>query len=141
MLLRLPYLAMSSVFAFVRLLPMSDVDKEIEILTLRHQLAVLQRQIDSAGADNSSAQISSLGAACTGAWRRQRLNALNDSSLIVERVQFRHPTNAQVGSSQASYLHGWVIGTRSGERVAANHWYANKHSDTLLGGGICGPQR
>ncbi|MGI5133219.1 integrase core domain-containing protein [Streptomyces sp. CA-106110] len=46
MLLRLPYLAVSSVFAFIRLLPMSDVDKDIEILTLRHQLAVLQRQID-----------------------------------------------------------------------------------------------
>lgn len=46
MLLRLPYLAVSSVFAFMRLLPMSAVDKDIEILTLRHQLAVLQRQID-----------------------------------------------------------------------------------------------
>ncbi|MGW0633248.1 hypothetical protein [Streptomyces sp. NPDC002758] len=46
MLLPLPYLAVSSVFAFIRLLPMSAVDKDIEILTLRHQLAVLQRQID-----------------------------------------------------------------------------------------------
>ncbi|MEV4454096.1 hypothetical protein AB0K24_54025, partial [Streptomyces mirabilis] len=46
MLLRLPYLAVSSVFALMRLLPMSDADKDIEILTLRHQLAVLQRQID-----------------------------------------------------------------------------------------------
>jgi hypothetical protein len=45
-LLRLPYLAVSGVFAFIRLLPVSDVDKEIEILTLRHQLAVLQRQMD-----------------------------------------------------------------------------------------------
>jgi transposase len=45
-LLRLPYLAVSSVFAFIRLLPMSNIDKDIEILTLRHQLAVLQRQID-----------------------------------------------------------------------------------------------
>jgi len=45
-LLRLPYLAVSSVFAFIRLLPMSAVDKDIEIMTLRHQLAVLQRQID-----------------------------------------------------------------------------------------------
>src|ERR1700754_13894 len=28
----------------MRLLPMSDTDKDIEILTLRHQLAILQRQ-------------------------------------------------------------------------------------------------
>ncbi|RVU23213.1 hypothetical protein EOT10_19520 [Streptomyces antnestii] len=41
-LLRLTYLAVSSVFAFMQLLPMSEVDKEIEILTLCHQLAVLQ---------------------------------------------------------------------------------------------------
>jgi hypothetical protein len=34
------------VFAFVRLLPISDADKDIEILALRHQLTVLQRQID-----------------------------------------------------------------------------------------------
>lgn len=45
-LLRLPYLAVSSVFAFIRLLSMRDVDKDIEILTLRHQLGGLQRQID-----------------------------------------------------------------------------------------------
>ncbi|MCX4461408.1 integrase core domain-containing protein [Streptomyces sp. NBC_01728] len=46
MLLRLPYLTVSSVFAFIRLLPMRAVDRDIEILTLRHQLAVLQRQIN-----------------------------------------------------------------------------------------------
>jgi transposase InsO family protein len=45
-LLRLPYLALTSVFTFIRLLPMSDVDKNVEILALRHQLAILQRQID-----------------------------------------------------------------------------------------------
>jgi transposase len=44
MLVRLPYLALSSVFTLMRLLPMSDTDKDIEILTLRHQLAILQRQ-------------------------------------------------------------------------------------------------
>lgn len=46
MLLRLSYLALTNVFAFVRLLPVSDVDKDVEILALRHQLAVLQRQVD-----------------------------------------------------------------------------------------------
>jgi transposase len=46
MSLRLSYLALTNVFAFVRLLPTSDVDKNVEILALRHQLAVLQRQID-----------------------------------------------------------------------------------------------
>ncbi|MGW6137310.1 hypothetical protein ACWFRM_00170 [Streptomyces sp. NPDC055144] len=33
MLLVLPYLAMSSMFALIRLLPMSNMDKDIEILT------------------------------------------------------------------------------------------------------------
>ena len=46
MLLQLPYLALTSAFTLIRLLPMSDSDKNVEILTLRHQLAILQRQID-----------------------------------------------------------------------------------------------
>src|SRR3954463_4830903 len=46
MLLRLAYLGITSGFALLRLLPGSDRDKAIEILTLRHQLAVLQRQLD-----------------------------------------------------------------------------------------------
>nr|WP_232794142.1 hypothetical protein [Pseudofrankia saprophytica] len=33
-------------FALLRLLPRSDRDKDVEILTLRHQIAVLQRQLD-----------------------------------------------------------------------------------------------
>jgi putative transposase len=45
-LLRLSYLALTNMVAFVRLLPMSHVDKDVEILALRHQLAVLQRQIE-----------------------------------------------------------------------------------------------
>jgi putative transposase len=45
-LLRLPYLALTSVLAALRLLPVSDTDKDVEILTLHHQLAVLQRQAD-----------------------------------------------------------------------------------------------
>ena len=46
MLLRLAYLGITSTFALLRLLPGSDRDKDAEILTLRHQLAVLQRQFD-----------------------------------------------------------------------------------------------
>jgi hypothetical protein len=46
MLLRLAYLGITSTFALLRLLPGSDRDKDAEILTLRHQLAVLQRQLD-----------------------------------------------------------------------------------------------
>ncbi len=42
MLLRLAYLGMTNVFA---LLPMSSRDKDAEILVLRHQLSVLQRQL------------------------------------------------------------------------------------------------
>ncbi|WP_198358138.1 integrase core domain-containing protein [Streptomyces fildesensis] len=45
MLLRLAYLAAINAFAFLRLLPMSDRDKDIEILALRHQLLILQRQV------------------------------------------------------------------------------------------------
>ena len=45
MLLRLAYLGITSTFALLRLLPGSDRDKDAEILALRHQLAVLQRQL------------------------------------------------------------------------------------------------
>lgn len=43
MLLRLAYLAVTNTLSLIRLLPMSDREKEIEIVVLRHQLAVLQR--------------------------------------------------------------------------------------------------
>jgi hypothetical protein len=44
-LLRLPYLALTGLVSLLRLLPKGTTDKDIEILALRHQLAVLQRQI------------------------------------------------------------------------------------------------
>ena len=45
MLLRLTYLCVTNVFALLRLLPMSDRDKDAEILALRHQITVLERQL------------------------------------------------------------------------------------------------
>jgi putative transposase len=44
-LLRLSYLTVANMFAVLRLLPMGDRDKDVEILALRHQLAVLERQL------------------------------------------------------------------------------------------------
>ena len=45
MLLRLAYLAVTNGLAMLRLLPMSNEDKDAEILTLRHQITVLERQL------------------------------------------------------------------------------------------------
>jgi putative transposase len=47
----LAYLAVSNAFAALRLLPMSERDKDVEILALRHQLAVLERQLGTARPD------------------------------------------------------------------------------------------
>jgi putative transposase len=47
-LLRLAYLAVTNAFAALRLLPMSNRDKDVEILALRHQLAILERQLGAA---------------------------------------------------------------------------------------------
>jgi putative transposase len=47
-LVRLVYLSVTNVFALLRLLAASDRDKDVEILVLRHQLTVLQRQLGTA---------------------------------------------------------------------------------------------
>jgi putative transposase len=44
-LLRLAYLGVTNVFASLRLLAVSDRDKDLEILALRHQITVLERQL------------------------------------------------------------------------------------------------
>jgi transposase InsO family protein len=46
-LVRLAYLAVSNAFTLLRLLPMGDREKDIEILTLCHQISVLQRQLET----------------------------------------------------------------------------------------------
>lgn len=45
MLLRLACLTVTNAFSLLRLLPMSDRDKDTEILALRHQITILQRQL------------------------------------------------------------------------------------------------
>jgi hypothetical protein len=44
-LFRLAYLGVTNAFALLRLLPVSDRDKDVEILALRHQITVLERQL------------------------------------------------------------------------------------------------
>jgi putative transposase len=44
-LLRPAYFGVTNAFAMLRLLPRSDRDKNVEILALRHQLSVLERQL------------------------------------------------------------------------------------------------
>ena len=44
-LLRLAYLGVTNALALLRLLPMSDRDKNAEILALRHQITILERQL------------------------------------------------------------------------------------------------
>ena len=46
MLWKLAYLGVTNAFAMLRLLPMTDRDKDTEILALRHQIAVLERQLN-----------------------------------------------------------------------------------------------
>jgi putative transposase len=46
--MRLIYLSVRNVFALLRLLPVSDRDKDAEILVLRHQVTILQRQLGAA---------------------------------------------------------------------------------------------
>ena len=45
MLLRLAYLTVTNTFTLMRLLLASDRDKDAEILVLRHQAVVLERQL------------------------------------------------------------------------------------------------
>lgn len=45
MLLRLVYMGVTNAFAMLRLLSMSDRDRAVEILALRHQITVLERQL------------------------------------------------------------------------------------------------
>ncbi|MEU1629772.1 hypothetical protein ABZ746_31630 [Streptomyces sp. NPDC020096] len=48
MLLRLAYLTMTNAFAVLQLLPRSGREKDVEILALRHQLVILERQLHGA---------------------------------------------------------------------------------------------
>lgn len=72
MLLRLGYLAVSNAFAVLRLLPMGERDKDVEILALRHQIAVLERQLRGQRVRFTASERAFLAALLRG-WPRPRL--------------------------------------------------------------------
>jgi putative transposase len=61
-LLRLTYLGLTNAFAMLRMLPMTDAAKDLEILALRHQIGVLQRQLGGTRARFSPADRALLAA-------------------------------------------------------------------------------
>jgi len=66
-LLRLAYLTVTNTFAVLRLLPVGDRDKDTEILALRHQIAVLERQLGERKVRFTPAGPGSAGGAATSA--------------------------------------------------------------------------
>ena len=75
--MRLAYLTAANAFAVLRLLPMTDRDKDTEILVLRHQMAVLERQLAGKRVRFTAADRALLAALLhrlpSGALRRMRL--------------------------------------------------------------------
>ena len=65
MLLRFAYLTAVNAFAALRLLPMSDRAKDTEILALRHQITVLERQLGATDVKFSPADRAFLAALLT----------------------------------------------------------------------------
>jgi len=95
-LVRLAHLAVSNVFAMVRLLPVGEREKDVEILVLRHQITVLQRQLGSARVQFTPEDRALLAALLTalprGALRRLRLLVRADTVLRWHRglIRRRH---------------------------------------------------
>jgi putative transposase len=85
MLLRLAYLAITNTFAALRLLPISDHEKDTEILLLRHQITVLERQLNGARVNFSSHDRAFLAALLTplprDVLRRLRMLVRSDTLL------------------------------------------------------------
>jgi len=101
MLLRLVYLGMASAFAMLRLLPMSDRDMDVEVLALRHQIAVLERQLNGQRARFGAGDRAFLAALLQGlspeALRRMRLLVRPDTVLRWHRdlVARRHAARSR----------------------------------------------
>ncbi|WP_199487877.1 helix-turn-helix domain-containing protein [Actinomadura spongiicola] len=85
MLLRLAYVTVTNAFAVLRLLPMTEREKDAEILVLRHQIVVLERQLAGKRVRFTAADRALLAALLhrlpSGALRRMRLLVRPDTVL------------------------------------------------------------
>jgi putative transposase len=96
-----PYLAVSSVFAVVWLLPVGEREKDIEILVLRHEVVALQRQLGLVGvwfAPQGRALLAALGARLLrGMLGRLRLLVRPDTVLRWHRdlIRRRHAAGSR----------------------------------------------
>lgn len=101
MLLRLAYLTVANTFAVLRLLPVSDRDKDIEILMLRHEITVLERQLGGRKVRFTASDRALLAALLhrlrPEAWRRMRLLVRPDTVLRWHRdlISERHAARSK----------------------------------------------
>ncbi|WP_330275939.1 transposase [Lentzea sp. NBC_00516] len=89
-LVRFAYLAVSHAFAALWLLRMTDREKDVEILALRHQLAVLHRQL---GAQRSRSAVSSC------AWQPRTPRGVIDASTANSRCSVSRSPHRRCGRS------------------------------------------
>ncbi|CNG33957.1 transposase [Mycobacterium tuberculosis] len=100
-LLRLAYLTVANTFAALRLLPMTDQEKDTEILVLRHQVAVLERQLAGTRVRFTAPDRALLAALLNrlprGALRRTRLLVRSDTVLRWHRdlIAGRHAARSR----------------------------------------------
>jgi transposase len=90
-------LAVSNVFAVLWLLPMGDQDKDVEILVLRHQIAVLERQLGQQRLRFTSADRALLAALLHRLPRQLRLLVRPDTVLRWHRdlIASRHAARSR----------------------------------------------
>jgi putative transposase len=100
-LLRLAYLGVTNLFAMLRLLPVSDREKDAQILALRHQIAVLERQLNGQRVRFHASDRAFLAALSQGlpreALRRMRLLVRPDTVLRWHRdpIARRHAVQSR----------------------------------------------
>ncbi|MET8005398.1 hypothetical protein, partial [Nonomuraea glycinis] len=89
MLFRLAYLTVTNTFAALRLLPLGDRDKDAEILALRHQITVLERQLGGAKVQFAPADRAFLAALLTSVPREvlRRLRLLVRPDTVLRRYR------------------------------------------------------